>query len=193
MKKKILIIIGIIVLLLGITIFFLYQNDSIRFKFTYEYINLIEYKNGKKIKVNIPYDNRVKYLNEKETVTLLKEGTGVLYFGYNTCPWCRNIVPVLIEAVKENNIDNIYYADINKLNLSYNNKQLFNILNDYLKENEDGKKVLAVPDVYFIKNGNIIGHQLGSVESYHNPYTEMSNDQKQELKNIYNEFIKGMK
>lgn len=193
MKKKILLICGIIVFILGITIFFLYQNDSIRFKFSYEYINLVEYKNGKKIKVEIPYDNRIKYVNEKETLNLLKEGTGVLYFGYNTCPWCRNVIPVLIDVVKENDIDTIYYADINKLNFSYNDKELYKVLNDYLRENDEGEKVLAVPDIYFIKDGKIIGHQLGSVESYNNPYNEMTNEQQQELKSIYDGFIKGMK
>jgi len=193
MKKKILIISVVIVLLLGITIFCLYQNDSIRFKLSYEYINLVEYNNGKKIKVEIPSDNRIKYLNEKEIVILIKEGTGILYFGYNTCPWCRNVVPVLIDTVKENNIDTIYYADIHNLNLSYNNKEIYNLLNDYLRENDEGKKVLAVPDVYFIKNGEIVGHQLGAVDSYYNPYVEMTKNQKQELKTIYEGLIKELK
>ena len=193
MKKKILIVVTTIILLIGIITFLLYQNDSIRFKFSYEYINMLEYNNGKKIEVEIPYDNRIEYLNEEELLTFIKEETGILYFGYNTCPWCRNIVPVLIDTVKENNIDKIYNADIHKLNISSIKKELYGLLNDYLREDDENKKVLAVPDVYFIKDGKIIGHHLSALDSYHNPYKKMTNKQKQELSNIYEEMIKEMK
>lgn len=192
MKKK-LIIISIILVLLGIICFCLYQNDSIRFKISYEYINIVEYNNGKKIKVSIPFDNKIKYLNEDNIMKYLKEETGVFYFGYNTCPWCRNAIPVLIDTVKENNIDTIYYIDIHKVKISNIKKELFNYLGDNLKEDEEGNKGLAVPDVYFIKEGKIIGHHIGTVDSYYNPYKEMTNKQKEELSNIYESFIKEMK
>ena len=55
MKKK-LIIIGSVLLFLILVVFFCYQNDNIRFKISYGYINYIEYNNGKKIKVDIPFD-----------------------------------------------------------------------------------------------------------------------------------------
>lgn len=193
MKKRLFIIIGVVVLIVGLIIFCLYQVDSIRFKFSYEYVNMLEYNNGKKIKVKIPYDNKIKYLNEQDLLTFLKEGTGVLYFGYNTCPWCRNAVPILIDTVKTNDIDTIYYADIHKLNISSIRDELYDILNLYLEENNEGKKVLAVPDVYFIKNGNIIGEHRGIVDSYHNPYNKMNDSQKEELKTIYQSFIEEMK
>lgn len=193
MKKKVFIIIIIILIILGIGCFCLYQNDSIRFKYSYEYINMIEYSNGKKIKINIPYDNRIKYLDSDEVLTYLKEKTGIFYFGYNSCPWCRNIVPVLIDTVKENNIDTIYYIDTHKLNLSYIKEELFNFLGENLRLDDKGNKVLAVPDVYFIKDGNIVGHHLGTVDSYHNPYNKMTTKQKEELKNIYQNLIEEMK
>lgn len=193
MKKKVFIILIIILIVLGIGFFCLYQNDSIRFKYSYEYINMIEYSNGKKIKINIPYDNRIKYLDSDEVLTYLKEKTGIFYFGYNSCPWCRNIVSVLIDTVKENNIDTIYYIDTHKLNLSNIKQELFNFLGDNLRLDDEGNKVLAVPDVYFIKNGNIIGHHLGSVDSYHNPYNKMTTKQQEELKSIYQSLIEEMK
>ncbi|MDD6223810.1 MAG: hypothetical protein PUB18_02290 [bacterium] len=192
MKKKIILIV-IIVLLLGIVGFVLYQVDPIRFKISYEYINLIEDRNGKKIKIKVPYDNGIQYLNEKEILTYLKKETGIFYFGYNTCPWCRNIVPILIHTAKTNHIDTIYYIDTYNLNLTSIKQELFDFLGDNLREDETGKKRLAVPDVYFIKEGKIIGHHIGSVESYHNPYQEMNDSQKQELISIYEQWIKEMK
>lgn len=193
MRKRVFIIIGIMILVLSLIIFCLYQVDSIRFKFSYEYVNMLEYNNGKKIKVNIPYDNKIQYLDEKELLTFLQEGTGIVYFGYNTCPWCRNAVPILIDTVKKNNIDTIYYADIHKLNISSIREELYSILESYLEENETGEKALAVPDVYFIKEGKIIGHHIGTVDSYYNPYNEMSDSEKKELSSIYEELIKELK
>lgn len=192
MKKKI-IIISSILLVITVICFCFYQVDSIRFKFSYEYINMMEYNNGKKIEINIPNDNRIKYLDENNLLTYLEEKTGVFYFGYNTCPWCRNIVPVLIDTVKKNDIDKIYYIDIHKIDLSDIKEELYKYLGNNLREDENGKKVLAVPDVYFIKDGKIIGHHLGSVDSYHNPYKKMTSKQAKELTNIYETFIKEMK
>ncbi len=191
MKKKLIIIMVVIGILLASGIL-LYTNDSIRFKISYEYINQIEYNNGKKIKVNIPWKNGIQYLNEKEIIPFFKEKTGIIYFGYNTCPWCRNIVPILIDTVQANHIDTLYYVDIHKVDLSSIKTELVSLLDEYLEENEEGEKGLAVPDVYFLKEGKIIGHHLGTVDSYHNPYLGMNSDQKQELISIYQNFIEEM-
>lgn len=193
MKKKILISLVIVFIILILGGIFLNFNDSFRFKLSYEYINFLEYNNGKKIKVNIPTDNKIKYVSEDEVIDLLENGTGILYFGYNTCPWCRNIVSPLIDAAKNNDIDIIYYADLHKLNISLIRGKLYKILDSYLRDDDEGKKVLAVPDVYFIRNGKIVGHHLGTVDSYRNPYDGMSKKQKKELLEIYYDLIKEMK
>ena len=179
-----------VITLVGIVLYF---NDSFRFKLSYESINFVEYSNGKTIEVSIPYDNRIEYLNEKEVLKFLEDGTGILYFGYNTCPWCRNMVPVLIDSVVENDYDIIYYADSHKLDISSIKDELFSKLDSYLSVDEEGNKGLAVPDVYFVKDGIILGHHLGTVDSYTNPYVEMTDSEKQELKDIFGEFIKELK
>lgn len=192
MKKKI-IVISILVCILIVIGIILYSNDEIRFKYSYEYLNKVEYTNGKKIKVFIPWDNRIKYLNEKKLLDFLDNGTGVLYFGYNSCPWCRNIVPILIDASKKNKIDTIYYVDTHKLKNSSIKDSLFQKLDSYLEKDSEGKNVLAVPCVYFLKDGNIVKNHLGTIESYHDPYTPMTDSQKEELYNIYDSYIKEIK
>ena len=110
MKKKIIIIIPIMIILVSIICFVTYQDDQLRFKLSYEYINYMEYDNGKKIKVSIPSNNKIKYVSNTEILDILDSKTGIIYFGYNTCPWCRNAAPILIEAAKENNIETIYQS-----------------------------------------------------------------------------------
>lgn len=191
MKKK-LIIIGSVLLFLILVVFFCYQNDNIRFKISYGYINYIEYSNGKKIKVDIPFDNKIHYLNEKDVIEFLTSGTGLIYFGYNTCPWCRNSVPILIEAAKENNLNTIYYADVHKLNIKSIRKELYGKLDSYLEENDEGNKVLGVPHIFSVKNGKILGNHVGTVDSYHNPYQKMTEEEKEELLTIYKDLIMEM-
>ena len=124
---------------------------------------------------------------------LFKEGTGIVYFGYSTCPWCRNSVPILIDVAKKNKLKVIYYYDIHEENLDSIKKELYEILDPYLREKEDGKKDLSVPDVYAIKKGKIKGHHIGTVSSYKNPTKGMNKKQKKELEDIYDSLIKEVK
>ena len=192
MKRKFIIII-VIIMSVGILCLVTYNDDQLRFKLSYEYINNVEYSNGKKIKISIPSNNKIKYMNTNEILNFLNSGTGILYFGYNTCPWCRNAVPILIEAARKNDINKIYYVDIHKANLSSIKEELYLKLDPYLGENSEGKKVISVPSVYFILNGKIIANHIGTVDSYHNPYNKMTTEQKKELLAIYDKYIKEIK
>ena len=82
---------------------------------------------------------------------------------------------------------------------SFNNiddisSELMELLNDYLRVDEEtNQKVLATPDVYFIKDGKIKAHHISTVESYRNPYRGMNDDQIKELKAIYQAGIEEIK
>ena len=188
MKKKVITILIIAAILVGIGCH-LYGKDNIRFKYSYEIINNEVLGNNKKIKVKIPFDNKIKYMNNEELEEFLENGTGLVYFGYSTCPWCRNAVPVLIESARNNDIT-INYIDIKSVKLS---DTVYEILNDYLREDENGNKVLAVPDVYVLEEGEILDHHLGCIDGYTNPYVEMTESEKIQLQEIYDEMIKELK
>lgn len=51
----------------------------------------------------------------EETVDILKDGTGVMYFGFPECPWCRIAVPVMNEVAQASNVDQIHYVDAREL------------------------------------------------------------------------------
>lgn len=90
-------------------------DDSIKFKEEYEVFNNKKASSGKKYKkLNINKNNRVKYSNYDELIDIIKNKTGIIYLGYPTCPWCRSAIPVLFEVVKDNNINTIYYLNIEK-------------------------------------------------------------------------------
>lgn len=193
MKKK-LIIISLIVLFILIIGIYCYSKDNIRLKLDYEMINQVELSKNKKIKVNIPINNHVKYIKSgKELINVFKSGTGIIYMGYETCPWCRNALPVLIDSIISNDVKNFYYFDIHNVSIKDVKDELYEILDSYLKVNDEGNKVIAVPDVYALKNGKIVSHHRGCVDGYKNPYNKMNDEQVKELKNIYDQMIKETK
>lgn len=191
MKKYIKITIFILVITISLLLLYtLLRTDELKFKDDYLLYNFATYSNGKQIKLNIPSKNNVKYLKGNQVIKKMSQETGFFYFGYNSCPWCRNIVETLIEVAVENNIT-IYYINIKDLS---NNelKSIISYLKEYLRKTEANEERLYVPDVYIVKNGKIINHHIGSVESQKNPFNKLKGKDKDNLKNIYLDFIKEM-
>ena len=108
MDKKKILLFGIFLIVAVICAYIKIQNkditDAIKFKEEYENLNSKDYK-----KIEIPEDNQIKYSNYEEVVEIIENGTGVIYLGFPECPWCRNAVPVLLEAATETGIETIYY------------------------------------------------------------------------------------
>lgn len=193
-KKKLMVVIDILLgaILVGIMTFGIYQylkSDGEKFKAEYEALN------NENVNINISKNNPIKYVTLDEVFDIIQNKTGVIYFGFPGCPWCRNMIPVLFEAAKNNNIDTIYYFNPRNVKKSDNDEynKLKEILNEYLSEDENGQKVLYVPDVYFIKDGKIVGHHLGTVDSQADPTISLTEEEKNELLDIFNELYEKIR
>ena len=203
MEKKSLRIAAIIFLiLLAVVLFFILKDrpnksndntdpiteDTRKFKEEYEEVN----SNDGAVKITIPSNAPVKYLSSDELFTKIENKENfVVYIGFPTCPWCRNIVNVLFDTANDNGAT-IYYINKRKLKDEEYNK-IYELLYDYLDTDKTGNKVLYVPDVYFFKDGSIVGHHLGSVVSQTNPKVLLNSTQKKELKGIYQDLFNKIK
>lgn len=194
MKKKLIIAVDVVLVLIlvGIMAFMIIDNtrpDASKFKKEYEALN------NSNVKIELNEKNPIKYLSVNEVFDLFENKTGVIYFGFPGCPWCRNMLPVLFDSAKQNSVNTVYYFNPREIrgenNEDYN--KLITILNEFLTENENGEKTLYVPDVYFVKDGKIVGNHLGTVDSQTNPMESLTEEQKQELLNIYNDLFKKIK
>ena len=210
MKKRIVIIIVLILMILITCLIINIKNktnieesDAIKFKNEYESLN------NTSIKVNISEDNIIEYANYNETINLIKNETAIIYFGFSNCLWCRNAIPVLLDAAKELSIEKIYYfnalsiRDEKELDKNGNivvkkegtneYKELVKLLYDYLPVykglNDDKIKRLYFPTVLFVKEGKIINLHTATVESQKDPNIKLSEEQYLELKNIYFDYI----
>lgn len=215
MKNIVQIIIAIVITIVGMFCIYEVLNKkeedkkitySEKFKNEYESFNNKTNSNGIKYPdVTIPNNNNMVYSTEEEVVDIIKNGTGVIYFGYPECPWCRNAVPVLIDAANETSLDKIYYlnakdirdtkildADGNIVTKKKGTKGYYEIvesLDKYLDSydglEDESIKRLYVPTVVFIKDGVVVAIHVDTVESQEDPYTPLNDEQKKELKEIY--------
>lgn len=216
MKNKVVIIFSVViigVLLVSVLLFLRndnpeidYSKDEVSFKDEYENLNGQELTEDYVLKsINIEIDNNVKYVSDNEILDLLSSGTNIIYFGWSDCNWCRSIVPTLIETVKENNIETLYYYDFKSLRNNYennNDEEISKIYENILKVIGDdvesvfddnstrkGEKKILAPTVVFIKDGKYIGLHVKSVDSQIKSTDELNETQIKELKSIYQSYI----
>lgn len=219
MKKTIQIILAIVLTLVGM--FFVYEiinktsnniiTDNEKFKKEYESLNgKINSSNNKEyLSVDIIEKNNIVYSNEDEIANLIKSGTAVIYLGFPECPWCRNAITVLLDAVSETSLEKIYYLnvkdirDIKKLDENSNvitekdgTNGYYKILDalgdkaDVYKElNDESIKRIYAPTVIFVRNGKVVSMHTSTVESQEDPYVKLTDEQTSELKEIY---LKGI-
>lgn len=178
-KKIRYIVFGVLlILLLLISVYFIFikkENDNIKFSKEYN---------------SVTKENIFVYKTKEEILNILEHGTGIVYFGYPECPWCMAYVPLLNEIAMNEGIEKIYYYNIKedrKNNTEFYQK-VVNILNDYLDYDQEGKKRIFVPNVTFVKNGEIIfNDNETSLISGGSP-SEYWTDEK---KNLFNEKLRS--
>ena len=88
-------------------------EDEKKFQSEYEALNGTANDSGVFNKtLEVMEDNNVVYLSLSEAEEMLESGSGVIYFGFASCPWCRNLLPNLLKAVKETKLETLYYVNL---------------------------------------------------------------------------------
>ena len=128
----------------------------------------------------------------QEALRLIDEkGSGILYFGYAGCPWCERAVPILNEVALETKVT-IYYVSTKDSFDADDFATLKDDLYDALPMDSDGNRDFYVPMVVGIKKGMVTGHHTSLVGDFEitSSDVQMSDDQKKELKSLYEDIVK---
>ena len=224
-RNKIFLILLIIltICVIGICIYFLTNNNHLDLtdatEFRSEYMELndkINENNGETYpNVSISETNTVKYISESDAVKMLENGTGIIYFGWNSCPWCRIST---LTKVAEKKKENIYYLNILNIRSSFEvkddelvntkkgSKEYYKILelldseldNYYIydnknKEYDTKEKRLYAPTVVAVKDGKITSIHIGTLDSQKSGYDKLDSEQLKELENIFEDLINSIK
>ena len=132
----ILIILTIVVIALGVYGILTNKNTSAN-KFRNDYMELND-KNSEGTDYTYPQvvlsdKNLIKYINEEEAVDIIKNKSGVIYFGFPACLKCRSIVSTLVK-VSNDLKEPIYYLDVANIMSS------FELIDGKLNKIKDGSE-----------------------------------------------------
>lgn len=179
------------------------ESDAEKFKHEYEIMNGQATLDGEHVykDITIPEDNSFVYVDGARAVELLEGESGVLYMGFPECPWCRTLLPALIEAQAASGYEgNIYYynalQDRNVLRLEDGEivtdeagtaeyHALVEMLKDHLGPYEglqdDSIKRIYLPTTVFFKDGAVLSVHLDTLDSQASGYDDLTEDEYKSL------------
>ena len=193
------------------------QTDDIKFKEEYEKLNGKKNDQGKKYReITIDSKNKIVYKTTEEVLNLIdKKKSFVLYFGFDTCPWCRSVVPTIASISKELNQE-VYYIDVKDIRdtfeLDDDNKpklvkkgskdysklleKLEPVLEDYTLTDSDnneikvGEKRIYAPSIVSVIDGKAKELTTGISDKQTDGYMKLTKEMEKET---YNKIKKVLK
>lgn len=150
-NKIVYIIIGILaVIALGVGFYVGYnsvkdnkETDAVRFASEYP----------------VSEDNVFVYRTLEEINKILENGTGLIFFGFPECPWCRGYAPIINEIAKQEKLEKVYYFNIKQDRAD--NTELYQkavkLLEENLRYDEEGNRRIYAPSLIAVKNGKVVG------------------------------------
>lgn len=187
------------------------NQDGLTFKNEYEaYNNTFDDKRGYDyINLDIKEDNPIKYAELEEVLNTLENGTGVIYFGFPTCPWCRRVLPYFLEMAEKDGVEEILYfnaldlRDIKELDEQgnvitiqeegYGYSDILSALGEqaqvYEGLEDESIKRLYFPTIVFVKNGEIIHMNTGTGSIQETPWEPLDEAQIQAINKEFHDAI----
>lgn len=128
----------------------------------------------------------------------VNQGVNVILFAFDPdfyeCPYCMAVVPIINEIALEESINKIIYLDIYEMRM--NNTAQYQLLLGYLDSKvddlivRDNVKKLIVPDLYVVKDGEILGHHIATIKDENGNFIkDLTEAQTNELKGIYRQLF----
>ena len=185
--NQIKIILSFVIVAIIITLIIIFRSDLFRFN-----NNITDSERFYKEYNKTPVSNVYKYVTTKEAIELFESKSAAVLFGFKDCKWCQSYVPVLDEVAKENGVDTVYYCNIfeDRKENTEDYQKLVKLLEKYLYDDEQGNKRIYVPDVYFIKDGKIVGHNNDTSTKQGTDTEEYYTLHKEELKTKLTDLFK---
>ncbi|MGL4336531.1 MAG: TlpA family protein disulfide reductase [Turicibacter sp.] len=144
----------------------------------------------------LPSHHLIQTIDFTEAKEIIADGSGIIFMSYPGCPWCQEAIAVVNEVAKELKINEVYYLNVKELKREETGINEYDELTSLLRDHltiENGEPVMYVPDTYVIKNGEILGHHLGTTDSHDAFEREMNEDELNELKTTFRELFQTLK
>ena len=185
-------------------------DDAALWRAEYEALNGQKSASGRLYPtVTVPEGLAVSFPTEDEVLGLFEDGTGVLYFGFPECPWCRTLLPVLAEVLTAHPSVRLYCYDLRADRDEYQTGEdgeprqtragtafygaLLALLDEWLGPyeglNDDALKRIYMPTLVFLKDGAVLSVHIGTADGQKSGYDPLTDAQRAELKTILEEAV----
>lgn len=139
---------------------------------------------------NVSDNNPFIYVNFEDILNVFENGSGIVFLADSDYEGSLKAAKYLLKVAKENEISNIYYYNPKKIeekNSKKYKKLLIEIKSDL--EQEEAEFNLILPDVYSIKDGEIINHSnyFANEEELSEEY--LTKNKLKEIKNKYKDIL----
>ncbi len=125
--------------------------------------------NPKVFTINDYYPNiktdKFEVIRGQKFASLIKNSKSIIFVGSGTSKYSEKYISLLEEILTNNDIDKIYYYDINN-DKSQKNSNYYNIrelLNGYLITTDGSNNNLLAPSLYIIDNGKVKYYNIETV------------------------------
>ena len=137
----------------------------------------------------ISFDEAIQYFTQ--------QNSGVLFFGFSSCPWCKEARPILKKAAQEKGLDIQYVKtrdeDKNRLYSDEQKAQIEPYIQEYMSNNDEGELTLYVPLVLVVQDGKVVDGHVGTVDGHDATKRKMTKKEKKELTKIYQKLLSEAK
>ena len=198
------------------------QADALKFKNEYESLNGKETDNKEHNyrEVSIPEDNPFVYITAEDLAKKIDDKENfVVYFGFDTCPWCRSVISTLAKVANDLEVKKIYYVSIKdirdtkevndegKVETTKEGSQgyydlidkLSDVLSDYTLTDKDDKEVsgeekrIYAPNVVSVIEGKALKLVEGNSKDQTDAYQELTDEMVNETYSTFEDLLKEYK
>ncbi|MDO5794721.1 MAG: hypothetical protein Q4Q00_11130 [Turicibacter sp.] len=141
----------------------------------------------------LPENPILQTVDFEQAKALIEAGTGVLALSFPSCQWCQEALPILNQVAFNLGVDNVYYLNVRSLTRGEKEaeyEQIADLLQEHMATNETGELVIYVPDVFFIKEGEVLAHHLGTIKDHNAKERQMTEQEREELVTTYTNLFK---
>lgn len=148
-------------------------------------------RSSNKAEYKIPQKETIKL---KDVPKLMEHGyTGILYIGYESCPYCQEVKPLVYEAKSNYSVNFKYIKLKNKNNdrlfTDVDKKNVYQYFHKYMDKNDDGTYTIYSPLVVAVKNGKVLNMHLSTVDGHDASVAKMTDEQRVIVQACINELF----
>ncbi|MER0123657.1 transporter accessory protein [Streptococcus sp. ZJ93] len=132
-------------------------------------------------------ENAIEFIHQSANTIISKiqqKEAGIYYFGFASCPWCQELLPLLIEELNAEDAQ-AYLINTKSSEFTEQNRQeLTDIYLTYLQGDR-----LYVPFLVSINSKGDVRTHMGTVSGHNAKNKALSEEQKEELRKLLVDFI----